>query len=61
MPTPPWPAQGNPKLGYLIDRAKGLLEEGDPEAAIVWLAAPAWSEGAVEERFNLVRRALGLE
>jgi hypothetical protein len=53
MPSAPWPPQGNPVLGYLIDRTKEIVDEDGLEAAIVWAVVHAWFEGAVEERFRI--------
>ena len=42
-------------LGYLINRAKEYLDASGVEATLVWLAAHAWFEGALDERHHQVR------
>lgn len=58
MPAPPWPERDNPMLGYLIDRARDIVKDEGLDSALVWLAAHAWFEGAVEERYRMVTAAV---
>jgi hypothetical protein len=49
MPNPPWPAQDNPALEYLVNGALSWLDDGrDTREVVRWLAAHAWFEGGVE-------------
>ena len=48
QPNPPWPDADNPILGYLIDRAKEIHDDGGLEAALTWLAVHAWFESAID-------------
>ena len=51
----PWPAFDNPMLGYLRERAAEIATKDGVEAAIAWLSANAWFEGAVAERSRFIR------
>ncbi len=51
----PWPASDNPMVGYLNERSTEIVTEGGLEAAISWLAANAWFEGALAERSRVSR------
>jgi hypothetical protein len=51
----PWPAFENPMLGYLKERTTEIVDKDGLEAAITWLAANAWFEGAIAERSRFVR------
>jgi hypothetical protein len=51
----PWPAFENPMLGYLKERTGEIVERDGLEAAITWLAANAWFEGAIAERSRFIR------
>jgi len=52
---PPWPAADNPMFGYLQERGTEIVTEGGLDAAISWLAANAWFEGALAERSRVSR------
>ena len=52
---PPWPAAGNPRLAYLEQRTVEIADTEGIAAAISWLAANAWFEGAITERSRFVR------
>jgi hypothetical protein len=55
MPSSPWPAQDNQMLAYLLAHASEMLENGSTsESALVWLAAHAWFEGALDRSADLV-------
>jgi hypothetical protein len=51
----PWPAFDNPMLGYLKERAAEVAAHDGTDAAITWLAANAWFEGALAERSRFIR------
>ena len=51
----PWPAFDNPMLGYLKERATEIAAHDGIDAAITWLAANAWFEGALAERSRFIR------
>lgn len=51
----PWPAFDNPMLGYLRERTAEIVEKDGLDAAVAWLAANAWFEGAVAERSRFIR------
>ncbi len=51
----PWPAFGNPMLGYLKERSAEIVAKDGLEAGVTWLAANAWFEGALAERSRFVR------
>ena len=51
----PWPAFDNPMLGYLKERTSEIVLKDGLEAAITWLAANAWFEGAIAERSRFIR------
>jgi hypothetical protein len=52
---PPWPAADNPMLGYLIERSIEVAQDGGIGAAVAWLAANSWFEGAIAERSRFIR------
>jgi hypothetical protein len=52
---PPWPAAENPMLGYLVARSAEMAVGEGADAAIAWLAAHAWFEGAIAERSRFAR------
>jgi len=52
---PPWPAADNPMLGYLVERAAEISDESGLGAALAWLAANSWFEGAIAERSRFAR------
>ena len=54
MPEHPWPAEENPMLAYLLDRAREMHSTAGVEATFIWLAVHAWFEGALEERYHSV-------
>jgi len=61
MPGAPWPSDDNPMLAYLLHAAKDRFESG-PEAgdlrgALVWLAAHAWFEGALDRSADIAAAA----
>jgi len=48
-PHPPWPADDEPVLWYLVDKAKASIAAGtDLETALLYLASHAWFEGGIE-------------
>jgi hypothetical protein len=51
----PWPAFDNPMLGYLKERASEIAANDGLAAALAWLAANAWFEGAIAERSRFIR------
>jgi len=51
----PWPAFDNPMLGYLKERTSEIVDRDGIEAAVTWLAANAWFEGAIAERARFHR------
>jgi len=51
----PWPAFDNPMLGYLRERGAEIAAKDGLDAAVAWLAANAWFEGAVAERSRFIR------
>ena len=55
QPHPPWPAKGNPMLGYIIDRAREIVDDAGVDAALLWLGVHAWFEGAVADRAHTAR------
>lgn len=59
QPEPPWPAEDNPMLGYLIDRAGEIAAAEGEAAAYVWLGVHAWFEGGLDERFRTIRHMTG--
>ncbi|TDO45923.1 hypothetical protein EV643_112253 [Kribbella sp. VKM Ac-2527] len=52
MPQPPWPANDNPMLGYLLTRAQEIAANEGQRTALVWLAAHAWFEGGLDAIHN---------
>ena len=52
---PPWPADDNPMLAYLEQRTAEIVETDGTAAAIAWLGANAWFEGAIAERSRFAR------
>jgi hypothetical protein len=59
MPDPPWPAEGNAMLGYLVDRAKEIFDAEGMDSALVWLVVHGWFEGALDEKYRSVQSTLG--
>jgi len=51
----PWPASDNPMLGYLVERTIEMANEEGLDAAVRWLAANGWFEGAIAERSRFIR------
>jgi hypothetical protein len=51
----PWPAFDNPMLGYLVERSVEIAEDSGLGAAVAWLAANSWFEGAIAERSRFIR------
>ena len=51
----PWPAFDNPMLGYLRERGTEIAAKDGLAAAVAWLAANAWFEGALAERSRFLR------
>ena len=51
----PWPAFDNPMLGYLKERSSEIAANDGLDAALAWLAANAWFEGAIAERSRFIR------
>ena len=51
----PWPAFDNPMLGYLKERSSEIAANDGLSAALAWLAANAWFEGAIAERSRFIR------
>jgi hypothetical protein len=51
----PWPAFDNPMLGYLKERGAEIADNDGLDAAIAWLAANSWFEGAIAERSRFIR------
>ena len=51
----PWPSADNAMLGYLKERAAEIQAVNGLEAAIAWLAANSWFEGAIAERSRFIR------
>ena len=51
----PWPAFDNPMLGYLKERGAEIAANDGLDAAITWLAANSWFEGAIAERSRFIR------
>jgi hypothetical protein len=51
----PWPAFDNPMLGYLKERGAEIAGNDGLDAAIAWLAANSWFEGAIAERSRFIR------
>ena len=51
----PWPAFDNPMLGYLRERGAEIAANDGLDAAISWLGANAWFEGAIAERSRFIR------
>jgi|tagenome__1003787_1003787.scaffolds.fasta_scaffold20847780_1 hypothetical protein len=51
----PWPAFDNPMLGYLRERGTEIAANDGLAAAVAWLAANAWFEGAIAERSRFIR------
>ena len=51
----PWPAFDNPMLGYLKERGAEIAANNGLDAAITWLAANSWFEGAIAERSRFIR------
>ena len=47
MPQFPWPDAYNPMLEYLLHRSEEMAESDRRPAAVSWLAAHAWFEGAL--------------
>ncbi len=52
---PPWPADDNPMLGYLVERAHEIAAIDGPSAAIAWIGEQAWCEGTIAERARITR------
>jgi hypothetical protein len=55
MSEQPWPAANNPMLGYLVERSIEIADEKGLGAAVAWIAANAWFEGAIAERSRFIR------
>lgn len=55
QPAAPWPARGNPMLGYLVERAREIVDVDGVDAALVWLGVHAWFEGGVVDRARSAR------
>ncbi len=51
----PWPSFDNPMLGYLKERGAEIAANDGIDAAIAWLAANSWFEGAIAERSRFIR------
>ena len=51
----PWPAFDNPMLGYLKERGVEIAGNDGLDAAVAWLAANSWFEGAIAERSRFIR------
>lgn len=51
----PWPAFDNPMLGYLKERGVEIAANDGLDAAVAWLAANSWFEGAIAERSRFIR------
>ena len=51
----PWPAFDNPMLGYLKGRGAEIAAHDGIDAAMAWLAANSWFEGAIAERSRFIR------
>jgi hypothetical protein len=51
----PWPSFDNPMLGYLKERGAEIAAHDGIDAAIAWLAANCWFEGAIAERSRFIR------
>jgi hypothetical protein len=51
----PWPAFDNPMLGYLKERGAEIAAHDGLDAAMAWLAANSWFEGAIAERSRFIR------
>jgi hypothetical protein len=51
----PWPAFDNPMLGYLRERGTEIAAKDGLGAAVAWLSANAWFEGAIAERSRFLR------
>ena len=47
MPQFPWPDADNPMLEYLVHRSEEMADSDGRPAAVIWLAAHAWFEGAI--------------
>ena len=47
MPQFPWPDAYNPMLEYLVHRSEEIAASDGRPAAVIWLAAHAWFEGAL--------------
>ena len=52
---PPWPSADNPMLAYLEQRTAEIAADEGIAAAISWLGANAWFEGAIAERSRFAR------
>jgi hypothetical protein len=52
---PPWPADDNPMLCYLVERTAEIAEDEDAEVATAWLARQAWLEATIAERSRVAR------
>jgi hypothetical protein len=55
MPEPPWPAQDNPMLTYLLERAARIALDDNVSNALTWLATHAWFEGHLDGLATLFR------
>jgi hypothetical protein len=51
----PWPAFDNPMLSYLKERGAEIAAHDGLDAAMAWLAANSWFEGAIAERSRFIR------
>lgn len=50
MPDPPYPAQDNVMLHFIVERAMTAVRAGaDPEVAILDVATHCWFEGALDQ------------
>ncbi len=58
QPDHPWPAQTNVMLEYLVHRTVEILETGDTQGAVLWLAAHAWFEGSLDGKEHVMRDIL---
>ena len=61
MPGAPWPTAENPMLAYLLHAATESFENGpragDLHTALIWLAAHAWFEGALDRSADVAAAA----
>lgn len=56
MPQFPWPDAYNPMLEYLVHRSEEIAQSDGRPAAVIWLAAHAWFEGALAALASAARR-----